>query len=74
MASPWTVIDSSPSGWVAGPLTTDPSAMENALPWHSQMMLPSETPLTMQPWWVQTAVKHLNSPWLGWVMTICSSG
>ena len=42
---------------VAGPVTR-PSAMENALPWHAQLMLPPATPLTMQPWWVQTAVKH----------------
>ena len=28
----------------------------------------------MQPWWVQTAVKHLNSPSVGWVTTTCWSG
>ena len=47
---------------MAGPLTTEPSSIEKALPWHSQMMAPSETELTMQPWWVHTAVKHLKSP------------
>ena len=28
----------------------------------------------MQPWWVQTAVKHLNVPSVGWVTTTCCSG
>ncbi len=59
---------------MAGPVTTEPSAIEKALPWHSQLMLPSETELTMQPWWVHTAEKHLNSPSAGWVMTTWSSG
>ena len=59
---------------MAGPFTTEPSSIEKALPWHSHMMSPSETELTMQPWWVQTAVKHLKSPWFGWVTTICSLG
>ena len=27
----------------------------------------------MQPWWVQIAVKHLNSPSVGWVTTTSSS-
>ena len=37
-------------------------------------MPPACTELTMQPWWVQTAVKHLNSPSVGWVTTTCWSG
>ncbi len=28
----------------------------------------------MQPMWVHTAVKHLNSPSVGWVTTTCWSG
>src|SRR6478752_8090908 len=48
--------------------------MEKTLPWHSHLMPPACTELTMQPWWVQTAVKHLNSPSEGWVMTTWSSG
>ena len=44
--SPSTVICCSASGAVAGPVTTEPSAIENALPWHSQLMLPSATALT----------------------------
>src|SRR4029450_9246467 len=58
----------------AGPVTPEPSAIETWLPWHSQLMVPSETELTMQPWWVHTAEKHLNSPSDGWVMTTWSSG
>src|SRR3954451_15008023 len=47
--------------------------MENLLPWQSQLMVPSETLATRQPWWVQTAEKALNSPSVGWVTTTFSS-
>src|ERR1035437_7086438 len=33
-------------------------------------MVPLATPATVQPLWVQTALKALNSPALGWVTTI----
>jgi len=42
---------------VAGPWTTEPSSIENLLPWHEQSMVPSETLETRQPWWVQAAEK-----------------
>src|SRR6266516_4735694 len=32
-------------------------------------MVPLETSLTRQPWWVQTAVNALNCPAAGWVTT-----
>src|SRR3546814_20633675 len=32
-----------------------------------------ETPVTRQPWWVQVAENALNSPAVGWVITIFSS-
>ena len=74
ISSPSTVIGTSVRGLVAGGLTAVPSSTEKALPWHSQRMPPACTELTMQPWWVQTAVKHLNSPSTGWVTTTCLSG
>lgn len=43
--------------------------MRNLLPWQGQLMVPSATVFTMQPWWVQTAEKALNSPAWGWVTT-----
>src|SRR5262245_57824598 len=33
------------------------------------MMRSFSTLETRQPWWVQTALKALNVPWLGWVIT-----
>ena len=71
--SPETVIFSSASGNVAGPCSTSPFSMEYLLPWQSQLMVPSETLDTRQPWWLQIAVKHLNSPSVGWVTTTSSS-
>ena len=44
---------------VAGPFATEPSAILNLLPWHGQAISPSATVLTVQPWWVQTALKAL---------------
>ncbi len=71
--SPETVIFSSASANVAGPSSTSPVSMEYLLPWQSQLMVPSETLDTRQPWWLQIAVKHLNSPSVGWVTTTSSS-
>ena len=39
----------SPSGAFAGPATTDPSAIENLLPWQVQLIVPSATAETRQP-------------------------
>ena len=38
MSSPLTVTLSAPRGLVAGPWTTEPSLIENLLPWHLQSM------------------------------------
>lgn len=74
MVPPVTVIRSAASGCGAGPATTAASVMLYRLPWHGQLMVPSLTPTTMHPLWVQTAEKPLNSPSLGWVTTTsCSS-
>jgi hypothetical protein len=45
--------------------TTDPSSIENRLPWHAQLIVPSLIDETVQPWCVQVALKPLNSPSLG---------
>src|SRR5665648_135325 len=47
--------------------------MSNVLPWHGQSMVPLATLATVQPLWVQIALKALNSPALGWVTTIFSA-
>ena len=70
---PLTVTSTSPSGAVAGPPWTEPSSMENLLPWHGQLIVPSATDETGQPWWVQIAEKPLNSPSAGCVTTTFSS-
>ena len=46
---------STANGVGAGPACTEPSLMENWLPWHSQVMRPSSTLDTVQPWCVHTA-------------------
>ena len=58
------------SGDAAGPLTTEPLAMLNLLPWHGQLMVPPDTVPTRQPRWVHTAVNASNVPAVGWVITI----
>lgn len=62
MESPWTVIRSAGRGLVAGPPATEPSVMRNSLPWQGQLMVPSATVATVQPWWVQIAENALNAP------------
>src|SRR5689334_18408137 len=54
----------------AGPVTTEPLAMLNLLPWHGQLTVPPDTLETVQPWWVHTAVNAWNEPARGWVITI----
>jgi uncharacterized membrane protein len=49
MDVPWTLMVTGASGEVAGPLTTEPLAMLNLLPWHGQLMVPPDTVPTMQP-------------------------
>jgi hypothetical protein len=44
------------------------------LPWQGQSMVPSEIVLTVQPIWVQTALKALYSPFVGWVTTTSLAG
>jgi hypothetical protein len=61
------------SGFVAGPFCTDPSAILNSLPWQGHLITPFDTPPTVQPWWVHTAVNALKAPWLGWVTTTFSA-
>ena len=38
ISPPLTLTSTAPSGLVAGPASTEPSSMENALPWHGQMI------------------------------------
>ena len=38
---------------------TSPVAASKTLPWHGQVIRPSATPTTVQPWWVQVA----EQPW-----------
>ena len=71
--SPSTVMATSSSGEAAGPPSGEPSSIENRLPWQGQLMWPSDTDSTWQPWWVQVVPNALNSPSLGWVITTCSS-
>jgi len=54
----------------AGPVTTEPLAMLNLLPWHGQLTVPPDTLETVQPWWVHIAVNASNEPARGWVITI----
>src|SRR4029453_18041913 len=61
-----TLVSGRPLG--AGPPWTEPSWMENWLPWHGHLITPPSTLLTSQPWCVQTLLKALNVPWIGWVM------
>jgi hypothetical protein len=57
------------SGELAGPWITEPSFALNCEPWHGHWMTFFCTLITVQPEWVQTAVKALYSPELGWVTT-----
>src|SRR5665647_2946742 len=43
--------------------------MSYMLPWQGHLMVPLATLATVQPLWVQIALKALNSPALGWVTT-----
>jgi hypothetical protein len=70
MLSPVTLKGLAGSGLGAGPASTAPSVIEYSLPWHGQSIRPSAIWLTMQPMWVQTALKTLNSPAVGWVTTV----
>src|SRR5215472_4934029 len=73
MLVPMTLMGSAGSGLGAGPATTAPSLMLYWLPWHGQSMVPFEIWLTMHPMCVQTALKPLKSPEVGWVTTtFCS--
>ena len=69
MPSAPTVTDFAGSADVAGPCLTSPVAMSNWLPWQAQLMTPSLTLVTVQPWCVHTAENALYSPSVGWVMT-----
>ena len=70
MLSPVILIVLAGSGLGAGPASTAPSVIEYSLPWHGQSIRPSAIWLTVQPMWVQTALKALNSPAVGWVTTV----
>ena len=58
---------------MAGPRTTEPSAMLNLLPWQGQLIVPFETLLTKQPSCVQIALNALNDPGCGCVITILAA-
>src|SRR4249920_2127137 len=45
------------SGVGAGPAIGAPVRMSKRLPWHGQAIAPFWTPITVHPWWVQTAEK-----------------
>jgi hypothetical protein len=48
--SPSAVTEAAVNGVSAGPFSTEPSEMENSLPWQLHMILPSLMLLTGQPW------------------------
>src|SRR6516164_9589447 len=73
MLVPLSLMGSAGSGLGAGPATTAPSLMLYWLPWHGQSMVPFEIWLTMHPMCVQTALKALKSPEVGWVTTTFSA-
>ena len=54
--SPSTLNATSASPEVAGPPCTEPSSIENSLPWQPHLISPSSTEETTQPWCVQMAV------------------
>src|SRR5690349_20571354 len=43
--------------------------MLKLLLWHGQLITPSASLATSQPWWVQTLLNALNVPAVGWVIT-----
>ena len=73
MESPEVTNSTAGSGSWAGPLTGSPLVMSKWLLWQGQTITPSATEPTGQPWWVQMALKALNSPSFGWVTTYFSS-
>ena len=54
MHVPLTAIFSCRSPVRAGPWTGEPSVMVKRLPWHGQLIVPSETLFSSQPSWVHT--------------------
>lgn len=66
-----TCLASSPEG--AGGATTEPSSIENLLPWHEQLIEPSSTLVTGQLSCVQIAENARKSPSVGWVTTTFAS-
>ena len=60
MVSPDTVMDAGANGAGAGPPVTEPSEIENVLPWQGQTIIASTIEATRHPWWVQTAVNALK--------------
>lgn len=70
---PETVALASSSGLVAGCLSTNPSLIENRLPWQVQTMASPRISDTGQPWWVQMLLNASNSPSVGWVTTYLAS-
>jgi hypothetical protein len=57
------------SGDEAGPRTTEPSVIENWLPWQGQLIVPLLTSPTVHCSCVHTALNPLYVPMLGWVTT-----
>jgi hypothetical protein len=57
-----------------GPLRTEPSVVENALPQHGHTIRLFSILETVQPAWVHLALKALKSFAAGWAITICRSG
>lgn len=63
------------SGWLAGPCFTAPVSASNTEPWHGQAAWPFCGGFTVQPWCVQTALKHATVPADGCATsTSCPSG
>src|SRR3954465_2659275 len=73
MVSPDFVNLTAGNGSWAGPWTGSPLVMSKWLLWQGQMITPSSTEPTGQPWWGQIALKALNSPPGGWGTTYFSS-
>ncbi len=60
-----TLICFSGSGRLAGGFATELSVNSSCCPLHGQLMVPSETLVTRQPWRLQMSEKALNSPLAG---------
>src|SRR2546430_629566 len=72
MLPPSTLTVRRASGDCAGPRCTEPSWIENRLPWQPQTMSPASTSATTHPWCVHLALNAPNCPDAGCVTTTTS--